>query len=82
MAATDANVQVFVPSKDGTKIPMFITHKRGLKLDGQNPTLLYGYGGFNISLEPGFSATRCACANKSYCVSVCVCACACVRVCE
>jgi hypothetical protein len=37
--------QVFVPSKDGTKVPMFITHRKGLKLDGSNPTLLYGYGG-------------------------------------
>lgn len=37
-------MQVFVPSKDGTKVPMFITHKKGLKLDGSNPTLLYGYG--------------------------------------
>lgn len=49
--------QVFYPSKDGTKIPMFIIHKKGLKLDRNNVTLLYGYGGFNINLEPAFSAT-------------------------
>ena len=47
--------QVFYPSKDGTQIPMFITHKKGIKLDGNNPTLLYAYGGFNISLTPNFS---------------------------
>jgi len=47
--------QVFFASKDGTKIPMIITHKKGLKLDGNNPTILYGYGGFNISLTPSFS---------------------------
>ncbi|KAG2492774.1 hypothetical protein HYH03_008938 [Edaphochlamys debaryana] len=52
--------QVFVPSKDGTKIPMFVTHRKGLKLDGSAPTLLYGYGGFNVAMEPGFSANRLA----------------------
>ncbi len=50
--------QVFYHSKDGTRIPMFITHKRGLNMDGSNPTLLYGYGGFNISLTPYFSVTN------------------------
>lgn len=50
--------QVFYPSKDGTMIPMFITHKAGLDLDEGAPTLLYGYGGFDISLTPGFSITR------------------------
>ncbi|MCR5407489.1 MAG: prolyl oligopeptidase family serine peptidase [Bacteroidales bacterium] len=49
--------QVFFPSKDGTMIPMFITHKKDIKLDGSNPVYLYGYGGFNISLPPSFSAT-------------------------
>ena len=50
--------QVFYPSSDGTKIPMFLTYKRGLEKNGQNPVYLYGYGGFNISLTPAFSPNR------------------------
>lgn len=52
--------QVFFKSKDGTQVPMFLTYKKGLKLNGQNPTILYGYGGFNITTNPGFSALRIA----------------------
>ncbi|MEQ8766189.1 MAG: prolyl oligopeptidase family serine peptidase [Planctomycetota bacterium] len=49
--------QVWYPSKDGTQISMFLVHRKDLRLDGKNPTILYGYGGFNVSMQPGFSAT-------------------------
>ena len=52
--------QQFFTSRDGTKVPMFIVSKKGIKLDGSNPTYLYGYGGFNISLTPGFSPANLA----------------------
>lgn len=51
-------VQSFFKSKDGTKVPLFITYKKGLQLDGNNPVLLYGYGGFNIPMTPGFSISN------------------------
>ena len=50
--------QVFCPSTDGTRVPVFLVHRRDVVLDGDNPTLLYGYGGFNVSLTPGFSVSR------------------------
>ncbi len=58
--------QVFYASKDGTKVPMFLVYKKGLKLDGNNPTLLYGYGGFNITTPPTFSPLRIALLEQGF----------------
>lgn len=76
-AAVDCNPddyevkQVFYVSRDGTRVPMFIAHKKGIQLDGNNPTLLYGYGGFNIPLTPSFSISRLAWMEMGgvYCVA-------------
>jgi prolyl oligopeptidase len=58
--------QVFVTSKDGAKVPMFLVHKKGLSLDGNNPTLMYGYGGFNIATTPGFNSLRIALLEQGF----------------
>jgi prolyl oligopeptidase len=58
--------QVFFPSRDGTKVPMFVVHRKGLKLDGTNPTLMYGYGGFNITTAPAFNALRLALLEQGF----------------
>jgi prolyl oligopeptidase len=58
--------QVFVTSKDGAKVPMFLVHRKGLALDGNNPTLMYGYGGFNIATTPGFNALRIALLEQGF----------------
>ena len=58
--------EVFFNSKDGTRVPMFLVHKKGIKLDGNNPTVLYGYGGFNITTSPNFSALRLALLEQGF----------------
>jgi prolyl oligopeptidase len=65
--ATDYETRrVFYPSKDGTQVPMFLVHKKGITLDGNNPTLLYGYGGFNVTTNPNFSALRIALLEQGF----------------
>jgi prolyl oligopeptidase len=58
--------QVFYPSKDGTRIPLFLVYRKGLALDGNNPTVLYGYGGFNVVVSPSFSAARLAILEQGF----------------
>jgi prolyl oligopeptidase len=58
--------RVFFPSKDGTKVPMFVVHRKGLRLDGSNPALMYGYGGFNITTAPSFNALRLALLEQGF----------------
>lgn len=58
--------QVFYQSKDGTRVPMFLVHKKGIRLDGKNPTLLYGYGGFNITTAPSFNSLRLALLEQGF----------------
>ena len=58
--------QVFYKSKDGTRVPMFLVHRKGLKLDGNNPTVLYGYGGFNITTSPSFNSLRLALLEQGF----------------
>jgi prolyl oligopeptidase len=65
-AAAYESKQVFYTSKDGTKVPMFLVYRKGLQLDGRNPTLLSGYGGFNITTSPSFSALRLALLERGF----------------
>ena len=58
--------EVFFNSKDGTRVPMFLVYRKGLKLQGLNPTLLFGYGGFNITTQPNFSSLRLALLEQGF----------------